>query len=512
MPERLQTFRAELVGGQINSVQPIQQGVDFPGSLLESTNHEPDISVGGYRRVSGYTKYDDAVVPGIGEVLGAFPFRNGVLAARGVDVFFGAGSGWGTRLNSADFTGATKYRAHRYNWGEDVIIFVNGANDACHYDGITLTELAGGNFPANPVAVGTFKQQLCFAGNGTDKNVLFIGSPGQDVMWTSHTEINIGYEISNLTVFRDSLYIMGPDSIHKLTGNNAQDFEVQVITTDLGCVAPDSVQEIGGDVLFLSNDGIRTIAGTERIGDVNLENLSNNVFKMIDNLDFEGSNISSVSVREKNQYRVFCGDVGVSVTDATGVLGGVRANATGTTTSSDWEWFGLTGIRVAASDSAYIEQQNGEVIVHGDYDGFVYQQEVGTSFDGRDIDASIHLPFWSYDDPAIRKTLYKLKLFIVTEGPVTLTITNVFDYLEDTTIQPPSFAVTTDTDGFPRYDEITAVYDGASIVYAGSGNVISDFNLIGSGFNNAFVFASKGTDASYTIQTLVVSYSLGGRI
>ena len=62
-------------------------------------------------------------------------------------------------------------------------------------------------------------------------------------------------------------------TLKNLSGTALANF-VQTVTDNLGCLATDSVIEIGGDLLFLSQDGLRPISGTDKIGDVNLETVS----------------------------------------------------------------------------------------------------------------------------------------------------------------------------------------------------------------------------------------------
>ena len=48
-------------------------------------------------------------------------------------------------------------------------------------------------------------------------------------------------------------------------------FVIDQVTTNVGCIARDSVLEIGGDLMFLAPDGFRPVSGTSRIGDVELK-------------------------------------------------------------------------------------------------------------------------------------------------------------------------------------------------------------------------------------------------
>jgi hypothetical protein len=59
-------------------------------------------------------------------------------------------------------------------------------------------------------------------------------------------------------------------------------------------MATDSVIEIGGDLLFLSQDGLRPVSGTDKIGDVNLETVSKDIQSIftdiVFDIDLEGLN------------------------------------------------------------------------------------------------------------------------------------------------------------------------------------------------------------------------------
>ena len=62
----------------------------LPGEALELRNFEPDIE-GGYRRISGFSKYVSVVVPftssSAEKVLMVATFGNVVLAARGTSIY-----------------------------------------------------------------------------------------------------------------------------------------------------------------------------------------------------------------------------------------------------------------------------------------------------------------------------------------------------------------------------------------------------------------------------------------
>ena len=79
-----------------------------PGEALELRNFEPDIE-GGYRRISGFSKYVSVVVPQTAsaseKVLMVATFGSKVLAARGTSIYSATpgGSSW-TSIGLKDLT------------------------------------------------------------------------------------------------------------------------------------------------------------------------------------------------------------------------------------------------------------------------------------------------------------------------------------------------------------------------------------------------------------------------
>ena len=70
-----------------------------------------------------------------------------------------------------------------------------------------------------------------------------------------------------MIVFREQIIVFTKNTIQKITGTSVSDFKLSAITDDIGCIREDTIQEVGGDVLFVAPDGIRSLASTEKIGD-----------------------------------------------------------------------------------------------------------------------------------------------------------------------------------------------------------------------------------------------------
>ena len=66
-----------------------------------------------------------------------------------------------------------------------------------------------------------------------------------------------------------------------------------------------TIQEFAGDLIFLAPDGLRTVAGTARIGDVELGTISSNVQPLFDDNISSAIYFDSVVIPDKTQYRIF---------------------------------------------------------------------------------------------------------------------------------------------------------------------------------------------------------------
>jgi len=137
-----------------------------------------------------------------------------------------------------------------------------------------------GTAPIDPSMIAAFKNHMFFSGMSANPNSLQFSALGDENDFTASNGagiLNVDSTIVALKSFRDSLIIFCEDRIYKLTGNALADFAIAPVSRNVGCSDAFSVQEIGGDVIFLAPDGLRTIAGTARIGDVELGTVSKQI-------------------------------------------------------------------------------------------------------------------------------------------------------------------------------------------------------------------------------------------
>ena len=190
------------------------------------------------------------------------------------------------------------------------MLLTDGNNPAATYDGTTYTQITDSNAPNSPKFAEEFASHIFLAGDTTDPYNLYFSAPLDATDFSPANGsgvINVGYNITAIKKFRNQLFIFGANTIKKLVGTNLADFQLQSVTSNLGCVAPDTVIEFGGDLLFLGPDGIRPISGTDRIGDVELAPVSKEIQDIFDNyyLSEQITDVSIVVIRRKSQFRFF---------------------------------------------------------------------------------------------------------------------------------------------------------------------------------------------------------------
>ena len=258
--------------------------------------------------------------------------------------------------------------------------------------------------------------------------------------------------------------------------------------------------------MFLAPDGFRPVAGTSRIGDVELETVSKPIQATL--VDFIKNNsmdtLNGVVIRSKSQVRYFVGTDSVGVTDSIGIIGGL-SNSTG---AISWEFGELLGIRASCCTSEYVDAE--ELVLHGDYDGRVYRQEQATSFNSTDILAIYATPYLDFGDTDIRKAMRKVNTFIRAEGPLEMNLAIAYDWGDYNTSRPSTFSQ--NSEGGPTvYSGRNITYNADNVIYGGSSKPIMTSDIQGSGFSVRATYVTFGQFDSYSIQGLVFEYSTAGR-
>jgi hypothetical protein len=485
-----------------------------PGEALQLTNFEPDIA-GGYKKMLGTTAYNSNIVPQVSsssEIVDMVAiFNDVVLAARGGTVSSAGTSGsWTSRATSKGTSYRYDYERFNYN-GTEKIIIATGASAAFTLDTSwnedEINATGGGTAPTNPKYVASFKNHMFYAGmSDAISSVIFSGPFTEDDFDTGGGTIKVDTTIVGLKVFRESLFVFGEDRIYKITGSTSSDFAVVPVTRKIGCVSGASIQELGGDLIYLAPDGLRTIAGTERIGDVELGTVSKQIQKRI--ADIGTDNISSTIIRNKSQYRLFYPTTSGAETNSKGILAVLKQSPEG---GLVFEYADIKGLKPSCCDSFFIS--NTETTIHGGYDGYVYKQESGGSFTRADSTYTItgfyRSPDMTLGDGGIRKTMQRaLVNYEVNEAIDTSNQTFSLRYnFDDTdTPQPDPYELSSAT--------VAAFYGTGTYgtsAYGSSGFPLERKSVEGSGFVVAFKFEDESTKKALSLKGFELEFIPGGR-
>jgi hypothetical protein len=546
--DQISSFRVICEGGLNTNESTLILSQEAPGSATKLQNYESAIS-GGYRRINGYRAYDETyqeVGPGVGtgKVLWCASFFNDVTsqdeiyAARALladNTKYGifrldAGSGWtqvtlpAIRNMTGTYSTVNRLRHVEFNFGSNQnMIIVDGVNYALWFDGTTWREIKstntgassaspGGNQVVNaPNYIAIFKGTVFLAGDltPTGRARIAYSSPLVPYDWTAANgggQLFPTFDAVNIAPWRDELYIFGDRRIRKAIADLASGFVVQDVTDDLGCIAPDSVLEIGSNLIFLSHDGLRPVAGTDKLNDVDLGLLTQNVQPLMDdiigNVDLQA--ITGVVIKKKTQFRYFWGSDAVLASESRGMLGAVRTNKR---TGRSWEFGELYGIRTSCVWSGLSEGR--ELILHGDFDGRLFRQESGSSFDGRDILSIYSTPFLDIGATDVRKLLREINVFMDAEGTATMFLGLNFDWDLGETVTPSNYLGSV-ASGNTFWDS-GALWDASTSIYGASQRTIIQTKLQGSCFSVKFSFVNESDDQPFIIQGFIPEYSEKGR-
>ena len=509
-----------------------------PGTAIELVNFEVD-SDSGYRRIHGFEPYGTTKPNGTNDIKGVMAYAGGLLVCSGSAIMFTIdGITWvnvaraGTATTDHTYaeyfvTGGGKTLVDRAGQGQTSFVYEEGIGDngtVVILDGdnlpFTLTIKGAGaldtrtyhghEFSIDQIAgaeiipsVGTRHETRLVVGAGTS---LYYSSVNSVTSFSTGAHLVLGDTIVGLKSFRDDVIIFCANSIHKFVNmgagpNNGE--AIVPITTNVGCLAAASIQEIGGDLVFLSSDGIRTIAGTARIGDVELSSISRQVQPTFAALakNINTYIITSAVIRSKNQYRLFYSTPAEAINGSKGIIG--------TLTNNGFEWSETLGIQAHAIDSSF-DTDGVEKYYHGDKDGYVYLHDSGPSFYANgsafNISSKYVTPFYDFGDVGSRKTLHYVKVSISPESTIEPTLQVKYDYNNVEAPQPAPYVMTT----IPS----PSVYGTALFevnLYGGIGDPMVRQAVQGSGHTASFTITSDDQKGSYRINGLFIDYVPAGR-
>lgn len=326
---------------------------------------------------------------------------------------------------------------------------------------------------------------------------LYFSAPFDEFDYTVASgagQITVPGNIVGLVSLRDSLLIFCRFNIFRLTGSDSGTFRLDLITEKTGCVDGLSIQEINGDVMFLSDTGLSRLSDSDQQSGLGISLISNTIKTEVNTLlaaSISGDNLyPSIFVPSKGQYRVFKHNQSTTPANTVSIAGSqVSLNP------ADMSWSLIQGIKPIVAD--FWQYENTGVFINNNGASqatYIYRMDSGNTFDGTNITATYSTPYYHMNDPRMRKAFLNLETTVEPEGAVTITVDTILNYNKSDVIQPS--AVVIGTTGTTYGDNTSPSYVTPLV---GNGDVVS------------LKFTSNTNIPPYVIQSFTVEYSTNDR-
>lgn len=351
--------------------------------------------------------------------------------------------------------------------------FVNGQGTAMEWDGSVLVPIITGMTTDTPNHIEAFKNHLFLSFPGGSLQNSSIGDPYTWSPVTGASEIGLGTNVTALLdVLENAMVVGGVDRVAVLYGDDSNNFYLRRFSSESG-VQEWSMQLIGTPI-YVDNRGIRSLSTTERYGNFTLGTISRMVEPWIRAKRASGATIkAAMRCRVKSQYRLFFSD------------------GTGLTVFFGRKYpeilpfdLGLTVEWATSGEDA----SGNEILMFGDDEGWVYEMDAGTSFDGESIDARCRLAFNHLGSVGFEKRLHSAVLEVDCKGPTTLKMTAELSYAAPD--NPSPALLTFDVSGGGAFWDEDAIYGDFYWSAAAEGQAKAPLDGIGENVSIAIIHSS----------------------
>ncbi|MCA9367294.1 hypothetical protein KC887_03480 [Candidatus Kaiserbacteria bacterium] len=496
-----------------------------PGTLIDCQNFAPRFG-GGYALVKGFERFDGQpapsgavdpdtaraaiqTVPGNGDILGVWMFNGNLYAFRNdagdtaAVMHKATPTGWQVVSTPALLPGG-KYEFETYNFfastASNRMFGVDGVNPAFMFDGTTFTQLVIPGETYKPIHIAAHSNHLFLAYPQGQWVHSGIGDPTK---WDTATEgAGAGGSGDDIVAMRPTvggaLAFFMRNKVSVLYGSSQADWQATDMRkqSDQAGAIEGSIQTAGSDLVYLDDNGLTTMQQSQNFGNFQSRALD----KLIHTYLVQRKNrvLGSLISHNANQYRLFLRyDSGTEVITLTfGTQGGI-------------EGFGRYLYPVKFTCFFQREDETGqERLFAGAEDGYVYEMDVGGSFDGADIQAWFKTSYANCRNDQLRKRFRKALVTIESSGTLPLKIKPYYDYGQNGIPSGlPAEAETEITGGHWNIDDWNEFY------WAGPDANQVTVDITGIGRNLSLFFFYQGKEnANLIFRDCVISWAQRGRM
>lgn len=398
---------------------------------------------------------------------------------------------------AASFPPGGRYEFDIFNFygtvGTERAYGANGVGKAFEYDGASIipitTGMPGGD---TPFLVAAHKNHLFLGFQKGSLQHSDLGEPRSFTARLGASELGMGHELTGIIPNATATLLITTDtSLAVLTGNDSSDWLLEGLSDEAGAKAH-SAQRIG-QIIYLDERGVRSVAATQTYGNFKLGTYTSLISKELDAKRRRGAQpVGSCVVKSKDQYLLFFNDgTGVSI-----YFGRKNPEAM------------LFEYPFVVSCGPYVAEVDGvERVFVGAEDGYVYELNVGTSFDGEEIEAYIQLPFGHQGGPRVIKRYHKAVAELIAGPDTLLAMVAQFDY--GVGLQPYSHE---EIFGISGGGGLWGLSSWAEFLWDSPTVAQAESYIQGLGANmSIIVFSSSAAMDSYILQGMTVMFSPRGQ-
>jgi hypothetical protein len=379
-------------------------------------------------------------LPGDGQVRGLHVFKNLVIGFQNdtatpsnTDMYQSSVAGW-VKVNAAatemSANGEVKCITARFaeypvaSPLSETMFWVDGVTEgffvwtgSSTYVNVTSASLPSSKYP---IDIGAWENRLFLVyPNG---HILFstVGDPTDfDAATGTAGEIFLGQEVTGIVPTAGILLIFtenGTWILHYGSTSNQFIFKLDEFSTNTGALI-DTVESHHETTFFCSDRSVSRMLPSVETGGFSTEQLSDKI--VADYLDIKADITCSLMDNQNGRYYVFHDNYNASASNGyTFTMYKGRLKGIGR--------FELQHRVVVATQGV---MSNGtDMLIIGDDDGYIYQMESGTSFDGTEIAAYFTTSYYHYGSPRNWKQFQRLVFEVDCKSDTTFNVGPVFDY------------------------------------------------------------------------------------
>lgn len=374
--------------------------------------------------------------------------------------------------------------------------FADGQNYVHEFDGTRVVPIRTGLTVDKPVFVKGHRNHL-FIGIESSLQYSGIGLPYSWTALTGASELGLGDTITGIKPQRGdattgSLLATTENKTYILYGTSSADFKLVLYSDNTGAY-PYTIQNIA-HAYYLDSKGITQLMASQSFGDFQAGIMSQAVQPTMDAKRTLAT--ASCTVRSKNQYRLF-------FSDGTGMVMQVLPTDSGNIVAGGLMPFDYSTLSTYMNSVvSYVADTGQERLFGGADNGYVYELDKGTSFDGSAIDAHILMTFNYMKSPYIRKRYRRAVVQFKATGTVDVQIGYDLAYGR----VEHAVGNSTNVIGGGFWDSFTWDNFTWDVAY------LQEFNIDTPGVGENISLIVKGSsnkDDAFTVHTVVVNYSIG---